>query len=47
MEKHWQSGSSSKSSCLAKKKNDNFAGCQWFTPIILVTQEAEIRRIAV
>jgi hypothetical protein len=22
------------------------AGCQWFTPAILATQEAEIRRIA-
>jgi hypothetical protein len=23
------------------------AGCQWFTPVILATQEAEIRSIAV
>jgi hypothetical protein len=25
----------------------NIAGCQWFTPIILATQGAESRRIAV
>jgi hypothetical protein len=32
-----------------KKKNHNFdlARCGWFPPIILVTQEAEIRRIMV
>jgi hypothetical protein len=24
-----------------------FAGCWWLTPVILVTQEAEIRRITV
>jgi hypothetical protein len=31
-----------------KINNKNFlAGCQWLTPIILVTQETEIRKIAV
>jgi hypothetical protein len=29
------------------KKGDLGTGSQWLTPIILVTQEAEIRRIAV
>jgi hypothetical protein len=26
------------------KKMSNLAGCQWLTPVILATQEAEIRR---
>jgi hypothetical protein len=28
-------------------KNYNVAGCGWLTPVIVATQEAEIRRIAV
>jgi hypothetical protein len=30
-----------------KKKKQNYltAGCRWLTPVILATQEAEIRRI--
>jgi hypothetical protein len=28
-------------------ESDSFAGHQWFTPVILATQEAEIRRIEV
>jgi hypothetical protein len=28
-------------------KNPLLAGCQWLTPMILATQEAEIRRIMV
>jgi hypothetical protein len=28
-------------------KNYQSAGCQWLTPVILATQEAEIRRIMV
>jgi hypothetical protein len=28
-------------------KSSTFAGCQWLTPVILATQEAEIRRIQV
>jgi hypothetical protein len=30
-----------------KKKERQIAGCWWLTPVILATQEAEIRRIAV
>jgi hypothetical protein len=30
-----------------KKKNECMAGCPWFTPVILATQEAEIKRILV
>jgi hypothetical protein len=30
-----------------KKKTNLFARCQWLMPVILVTQEAEIRRISV
>jgi hypothetical protein len=29
------------------KKMFRRAGCQWFTPVILATQEAEIRRITI
>jgi hypothetical protein len=29
------------------KKKRKTAGCQWLTPVILATQEAEIRRISV
>jgi hypothetical protein len=25
----------------------NFAGCRWLTPVIVATQEAEIRRIII
>jgi hypothetical protein len=28
-------------------KKQTLAGCWWFTPVILATQEAEIRRISV
>jgi hypothetical protein len=28
-------------------KTKQLAGCQWLTPVILATQEEEIRRIAV
>jgi hypothetical protein len=28
-------------------KSHQLAGCWWFTPVILATQEAEIRRIKV
>jgi hypothetical protein len=28
-------------------KKPTQAGCQWLTPVILATQEAEIKRIAV
>jgi hypothetical protein len=28
-------------------KSANLAGCRWLTPVILATQEAEIRRIPV
>jgi hypothetical protein len=28
-------------------KSKNLVGCWWFTPIILATQEAEIRKIVV
>jgi hypothetical protein len=31
----------------AKDKLPMRAGCQWLTPVILATQEAEIRRITV
>jgi hypothetical protein len=31
--------------CITQKVQE--AGCQWLTPVILATQEAEIRRIAV
>jgi hypothetical protein len=31
----------------AFRKIYNSAGCQWLTPVILVTQEAKIRRIVV
>jgi hypothetical protein len=31
----------------APQKTKNRAGCQWLTPVILATQEAEIRRIMV
>jgi hypothetical protein len=34
-------------SSVHKKKNINNARCWWLTPVILPTQEAEIRRIAV
>jgi hypothetical protein len=29
------------------QKNPLVAGCRWLTPLILATQEAEIRKIAV
>jgi hypothetical protein len=29
------------------KKKEGLAGCQWLTPVILTTREAEIRRIVV
>jgi hypothetical protein len=32
---------------LKKRKKKTFAGCQWLTPLILATQEAEIRRITI
>jgi hypothetical protein len=32
---------------MAMLKTQIVAGCQWFTPVILATQEAEIRRITV
>jgi hypothetical protein len=37
---------SNPSTILQQKKGD-FAGCWWFTPVILTTQEAEMRRIVV
>jgi hypothetical protein len=33
-------------SLFKKKKKKKKARCQWLTPVILATQEAEIRRIA-
>jgi hypothetical protein len=30
-----------------RKRTTALAGCQWLTPVILPTQEAEIRRMAV
>jgi hypothetical protein len=30
-----------------KEKRKKEAGCQWLTPVILATQEADIRRIIV
>jgi hypothetical protein len=32
---------------MAILKEEYFAGSRWLTPVILATQEAEIRRIAV
>jgi hypothetical protein len=32
---------------LVSFKTDGFAGHRWFTPVVLATQEAAIRRIAV
>jgi hypothetical protein len=32
---------------LFKKKKKKKPGARWLTPVILVTQEAEIRRIAI
>jgi hypothetical protein len=28
-------------------ENEHLVGCRWFIPVILATQEAEIRRIAI
>jgi hypothetical protein len=33
--------------CRVLIKKSTGAGCQWLTPVILATQEAEIRRITV
>jgi hypothetical protein len=47
LERHGQTESSLHALRICKKKKKKKAGCQWHTPVILATQEAEIRMIVV
>jgi hypothetical protein len=43
----WAASKSKKTDSHLKSSKETQAGCQWLKPVILTTQEAEIRRIIV